>query len=67
MFPFQLPGGSELIVIAIIFIILFGGGKAISSAKKLGKDVSELKKNVDDIKDEVKMDKVDILKIIDKD
>ena len=67
MFPFQLPGSGELIVIAIIAIVLFGGGKAISSAKKLGKEVFELKKNVDDIKKGVKIDKIDILNIKDKD
>jgi Sec-independent protein translocase protein TatA len=54
MFPFQLPGGGELLVIIGIITLLFGGNKAISSVKDLGKEVYKLKKDVDDLKDEVK-------------
>ena len=63
MLPFSLPGGGEWLVIIAVIILLFGGGKAISSVKDFGKNVQKLKKDVDDIKDEVK---IDILKINDK-
>jgi len=64
MIPFNLPGGAEWLVIIGIFALLFGGSKALSSAKDLGKEVYKLKKDVDDIKDEVK---IDIIKLNDKD
>jgi Sec-independent protein translocase protein TatA len=67
MFPFQFPGGGELIVIIIIIVVLFGGGKAVSSIKNLGKETAKLKKEVDDLKNEVKIDAIDILDIKDKD
>lgn len=54
MFPFQLPGGGELLMIIGIIALLFGGSKAMSSVKDMGKEVSRLKKDVDDLKDSVK-------------
>lgn len=54
MFPFQLPGGGELLVIIGVIALLFGGSKAMESVKDLGKEVNRLKKDVDDIKDEVR-------------
>jgi Sec-independent protein translocase protein TatA len=66
MFPFQLPGGGELLVIIGIIALLFGGSKAMSSVKDLGKEVYKLKKDVDDLKDNVK-DEINIIKIKDKD
>ena len=64
MLPFNLPGGGEWLVIIAIIIVLFGGSKAMSSVKDLGKEVYKLKKDVDDLKDEVK---VDIIKLNNKD
>ncbi len=64
MLPFNLPGGGEWLVIIGIIALLFGGSKAMSSVKDLGKEVVKLKKDVEDIKDEVK---IDIIKINDKD
>jgi len=64
MLPFNLPGGGEWLVIIGIIALLFGGSKAMSSVKDLGKEVIKLKKDVEDIKDEVK---IDIIKINDKD
>ncbi len=61
MFPFQMPGGGELLVIIVIIIVLFGSNKALSAAKDLGKEVYKLKKDVDELKDEVK-DTIDITK-----
>lgn len=54
MFPFQMPGGGELLMIIGIIALLFGGSKAMSSVKDMGKEVSRLKKDVDDLKDSVK-------------
>ena len=62
MFPFQLPGGGELLVIIAIIVVLFGSSKALSAAKDLGKEVYRLKKDVDDLKDEVKDSITDIKK-----
>ena len=61
MFPFQMPGGGELLVIIAIIVVLFGSSKAFSTAKDLGKEVYRLKKDVDDLKDEVK-DNITIIK-----
>lgn len=54
MFPFQLPGGGELLMIIGIIALLFGGSKAMSSVRDMGKEVSRLKKDVDEVKDSVK-------------
>jgi TatA/E family protein of Tat protein translocase len=56
-----MPGGGELLVIIVIIIVLFGSNKALSAAKDLGKEVYKLKKDVDELKDEVK-DTIDITK-----
>lgn len=64
MLPFNLPGGGEWLVIIGIIALLFGGSKAMSSVKNLGNEVHRLKKDVEDLKDEVK---IDIIKINDKD
>ncbi len=64
MLPFNLPGGGEWFVIIGIIALIFGGSRAISSMKDFGKEVHKLKKDVDDIKDEIKPD---IIKSIDKD
>lgn len=64
MLPFNLPGGGEWLVIIGIIALLFGGSKAMASMKDMGKEVYKLKKDVDDIKDEMK---IDIIKLNDKD
>ncbi len=64
MLPFNLPGGGEWLVIIGIIALLFGGSKAMSSMKDMGKEVIKLRKDVEDLKDEVK---IDIIKINDKD
>jgi|GEM_PF-422835 len=46
----SLPGGWELILIAAIIVVLFGGTKALSS---LGRGIYSVKKEVDDIKDDL--------------
>ncbi len=62
MFPFQMPGGGELLVIIAIIAVLFGSSRALNAAKDLGKEVYRLKKDVDDLKDEVKESITDIRK-----
>lgn len=47
---FQLPGGWELIVIIVILIFLFGGNKAKSAIKNIGRQAYKTKKEIDDIK-----------------
>lgn len=64
MLPFNLPGGGEWLVIIAVIALLFGGSRAMSSVKDLGKEIHKLKKDVDDLKDDIKPD---IIKIIDKD
>lgn len=60
MFPFQMPGGGELLVIIAIIAVLFGSSRALNAAKDLGKEVYRLKKDVDDLKDEVKENITDL-------
>ena len=49
-------GTGEIIIIAIIVLLLFGGKKIPELMRGLGKGVSEFKKGVKDIEDEVKSD-----------
>ncbi len=53
---FQLPGGWEIILIVVIIILLFGGTKAKSAIKKMGKGIYRAKKEVDEITDLTKKD-----------
>ncbi|MBR1644435.1 MAG: twin-arginine translocase TatA/TatE family subunit [Bacteroidales bacterium] len=46
-------GGSEIIVIALIVLVLFGGKKIPELMKGLGKGMKEYKKAVKGIEDEV--------------
>lgn len=41
-------GGPEIIVIAIVFILLFGGSKIPDLAKGLGEGIKNFKKSVKD-------------------
>jgi len=46
-------GGSELVVILVILLVLFGGSKLPSLAKGLGQSIREFKKaSRDDVEDE---------------
>lgn len=47
----SLPGGWEIVVIALIIIFLFNGNKVKESMKNLGKGFYKAKKEVDEIKD----------------
>jgi len=50
----SLPGGWEIILLIIIIAVLFGGPKAINTLKNTGKGLYKVKKEVDDIKDDIK-------------
>lgn len=44
--PFRLPAGSELIIIVVIVILLFGVGRIGQIGKELGTAIREFRKNV---------------------
>jgi sec-independent protein translocase protein TatB len=46
-------GGSEIIVIALIFLVIFGPNSLPKMARDLGRFVSEARRAVDDFKDEI--------------
>lgn len=48
-----LPGGSEWIIIAVIFLLLFGGKKIPELMKGLGKGVKSFKEGVNEAKEEI--------------
>jgi Sec-independent protein translocase protein TatA len=47
----SMPGIWEIIIIAVVLIILFGGNKAMATVKDLGREVYQLKKKVDGLDD----------------
>lgn len=49
--PFNL-GGGEILVIAIVFLVLFGGKKLPEMAKGLGQGIKEFKNAVKDNQEE---------------
>ncbi len=49
-------GLPEILLIAVVVLLLFGGKKIPELMRGLGKGVSEFKKGVKDIEDEVKSD-----------
>ena len=59
-------GGSEILLIIIVFIILFGTEKLPEFARGLGKGIQEFKKAADDIKSEITNSTLDIKKELDE-
>ena len=49
----HMPGGTQLLIIALIVLILFGGKKIPELAKGLGSGIKNFKKAVKDDDDEV--------------
>ena len=49
--PFNL-GGGEIVVIAVVFLVLFGGKKLPEMAKGLGQGIKEFKNAVKENQDE---------------
>ena len=48
-----MPGGWEMVVIAIVSLLLFGAKKLPELAKGLGQGIREFKGAVDGVKDEI--------------
>ena len=48
-----MPGGWEMVVIAIVILLLFGANKLPELAKGLGQGIREFKGAVDGVKDEI--------------
>jgi sec-independent protein translocase protein TatA len=55
-------GGQELLIVAVVLLVLFGAKKIPSLMKDVGKGVSELNKVKDEIKNELKIDDIGIIK-----
>ncbi|MFI3318746.1 MAG: twin-arginine translocase TatA/TatE family subunit [Rikenellaceae bacterium] len=53
--PLFIPGlqGSEIIIIAVVILILFGGRKIPEFMRGLGRGVKSFKEGVNEIKDEL--------------
>ena len=49
-----MPGGWEMVVIAIVLLLLFGAKKLPELARGLGKGMNEFKKAQNEIKEEIK-------------
>ncbi len=48
-----MPGWQEIIVIALVVVVLFGGKKIPELARGLGKAMNEFKRAKSEIKDEI--------------
>lgn len=45
---FGLPGGYELLIVAVIFLLLFGGAKLPSLMRNMGRSINEFKAGMQD-------------------
>jgi sec-independent protein translocase protein TatA len=52
-----MPGGSELIIILVIVLILFGAKRIPEVAQGLGRGIREFKKSVRDVQSEIDSDR----------
>ncbi|HAN19585.1 MAG: hypothetical protein A2X13_14920 [Bacteroidetes bacterium GWC2_33_15] len=73
IYPFLFISGSEIFIVFLVILLLFGADKIPEIAKALGKGAREFKKAADEIKKEInsqgsdlKNDLKDIKKDIDK-
>ncbi len=48
-------GGGELLVILLVILVLFGAKRIPELARNLGKGISEFKKGVKDVQDNIKI------------
>ena len=60
-----LPSGSELIIIALVILLLFGGKKIPELMRGLGKGVKSFKDGVNEAKDEINKAKDELDKPVD--
>lgn len=49
-------GGPEIILIALVVLLIFGGKKIPELMKGLGKGISSFKKGLKEVEDEIKVD-----------
>ena len=54
IFPMAFLGGWEIIIIALVVLLLFGGKKIPELMKGLGKGVRSFKEGMKEVEDEVK-------------
>ena len=57
---FGLPGGSEVILILFIILLLFGAKKLPELSRSLGKSLGEFKKGKEDLEREIRQVKSDV-------
>ncbi len=46
-------GGQEIVIIALLFLVIFGPSKLPQMARDLGRFVSEARRSIDEFKDEL--------------
>jgi len=46
-------GGSEIVIIALLFLVIFGPNKLPQMARDLGRFVSEARRSIDEFKEEL--------------
>ena len=56
LFLIAFPGGTELLVILLIVLILFGAKRIPEIAQGLGRGIKEFKKSVKDVQSEIESD-----------
>lgn len=64
---FGMPGGSEVLVILLIVLLLFGAKKLPELSRSLGKSLGEFKKGKDDLEREIREVKNDVRESVTKD
>ena len=57
---FGMPGGSEVILILFIILLLFGAKKLPELSRSLGKSLGEFKKGKEDLEREIRTIKEDV-------
>jgi sec-independent protein translocase protein TatA len=63
---FGMPGGSEVILILFIILLLFGAKKLPELSRSLGKSLGEFKKGKDDLENEIRDLQSDVKKEVTK-
>ncbi len=61
---FGMPGGSEVILILFIILLLFGAKRLPELSRSLGKSLSEFKKGKEDLEREIKDVQNDFHKVV---
>jgi len=57
-------GGTEIIIILVVVLLMFGSKKIPSLMKDIGKGMKEINKTKEEIKSELKIDDIGIIKNI---